>query len=1218
MENTSVAIVGIAFKLPEMESWEEAKYKLQSTESCINKLSEHRRKDVFGRFGEFEIKDSGYLDRVDLFDNKFFGLTENESINMSPEERMMLIYSLKSFSHAGYSIEDLKGSKTGVFYASANTIYDIFFDEVRGIGDRTPGIEGTRVANFFDLRGPVIDFNTTCSSSLTALHYACNSLLLNECEMALVGGVKISVNEKSTMNSQVITSKTDVCRPFDKDANGTLAGEGTICIVVKRLQDALKDNDYVYGVIEGSAINHGGSRTSSLVAPSSDAQKEVIINAWKKSGIHPSEIGFIEAHGTGTILGDPIEYKGIVDAFIEMNCDDAECSISSIKGQIGHLDTMSGLAGLIRLLVALNEKVIFPQAGFSVLNNHIKSDSRVTVPSALNLWKSTNGKRVGGISSFGLTGTNVHIVVSKVEDSENSSNENIFYLQLGASSANRLEENMKHLREYIENHEGIDIRNILNHVNSVFSLNTVNKGIIATSVKGLIEKLTYENKTEMSKLFLVLNLSILNFSADEIDEIVTENRKIEACWNSCTSYLDFKSIENDLLRSTLFQYTICKYLRDVLKNEVVFICRQDENTVHHLLEEKISVEEVLKNPNVITEGSATFDKKAFINYINELVNEGSIVTSILFDNKLKLLKDLEEIGTIVFDGRLNRENRYSFYEQALRKGVNALQWKKQNLPIADGILPSLDLKRFWPIIKPVSNHLITKDIVEKSGAQTKEWNYDSIRDCLIEIWMDYLDLVEQPDLNDDFFKIGGTSLIGLDVLTEVENEMGVVMSYQDLFDYSVLESMINHVLNSFNQSLDESKSKSKSSSLDSENRSKQYKEYIDQLEGIKYSDRWNHKKIMVTGGTGFLGAFLIEKLLSDSSAQIVCLVRGNSLEDAENRFKEQYLKYFESYDENRICVVCGDITNEGLLSNFDEKNQLNDIDAVYHSAGIVVHYGKYEKSHQINVLGTKKIFNWALENNVKVFNHMSTLAVSEGKIEGVEESDFYEFDLDLGQEFNGLVYPKSKFLAEQYITKKNTEMKVNIFRLGNIGGRLNDGLFQSNIETNNVYLMLKAIAQTGRFADLIKDVSIEFEPVDKVVKAISTISMLKSNIHSTFHLFDYRRYYMSEIVKEMRGFGVEIMNVSNEELVEFYEKITAEGNLGKDYTSIGILKHTFLSDFTISNTYFDIHNKATLKCLEFVGLSMDYDRSDYLKKIIKHGINCGFIPVKKTTKLIRN
>jgi len=318
MENKSIAIVGMAYKLPRMESWEEAISQLRAAESCINDLSEQRRKDVFGRFGKFPIKASGYLDQVDLFDNKFFGLTEKEAINMSPEERMMLIYSLKSFAHAGYSLNDVKGSKTGVFYASSNSIYDAFFDEARGIGDQTPGIEGTRVANFFDLRGPVIDFNTTCSSSLTALHYACNSLLIQECEMALVGGVKISVNEKTSMNNQVITSRQDACKPFDKDADGTLAGEGTVCLVVKRLQDALDNNDLVYGVIESSAINHGGCRTLSLVTTSIESHKEVIVAAWKKGNVCHAVLRFIEAYGTGTILGDPIDGNGVGECAVEV------------------------------------------------------------------------------------------------------------------------------------------------------------------------------------------------------------------------------------------------------------------------------------------------------------------------------------------------------------------------------------------------------------------------------------------------------------------------------------------------------------------------------------------------------------------------------------------------------------------------------------------------------------------------------------------------------------------------------------------------------------------------------------------------------------------------------------------------------------------------------------------------------------------------------------
>jgi len=1209
MENKSIAIVGMAYKLPGMESWEEASAKLRAAESCINELSEHRRKDVFGRFGAFPIKASGYLDQVDLFDNKYFGLTEKEAINMSPEERMMMMYSLKAFAHAGYSPNNIKGSKTGVFYASSNTLYDAFFDEARGIGDQTPGIEGTRVANFFDLRGPVIDFNTTCSSSLTALHYACNSLLIQECEMALVGGVKISVNEKTSMNNQVITSRQDACKPFDKDADGTLAGEGTVCLIVKRLEDALNSNDFVYGVIESSAINHGGSRTSSLVAPSSEAQKEVIVDAWKKGKVEPSEIRFIEAHGTGTILGDPIEYKGIVDAFEEMNCTLGDCTISSIKGQIGHLDTMSGLAGMIRLLIGLNEKVILPQAGFSELNAHINGDSRVNVSSVLKQWESKNGKRTGGISSFGLTGTNVHMVVSQSEKVDDTVNDVPQFFQLSASSLDKLEQIQSDLKTYINSGSEKSILSLSNHINSVFSLNQVNRGFQASSIDELIVQLSHSHEPSKMDTCLVLNLTLLQYSNQDLEEAFAENRLLEDYWSECTGGLNHRDIENNLLRNTLFQFTICTYLRNVLKNNALFICRQNENTVHHLLEGKITANEIINEPSLIEVGSAPFNSEAFLDYVQKAIAEGKKITAIAFSDIPELTKSLIANGVEVIDGQFRRNERFRFYEQALRKGDNALVWKKKRVATKDGVLPFLNLKRFWPEITPIANHVINEEVLEAQKESTKAWDFDSIRQCIGEIWMDYLDLEAQPNLKDDFFKIGGSSLIGLDVLTEIEKEIGVVIGYQDLFDYAVFEDMISLVLKQLSQELEERESEVKT--LDEEARSESYQNWVSNIRKINYDERWEFKKVLVTGATGFLGAFIVDKLLANGTAEVVCLVRGDNSTDAEQRFKDQYLRYFESLDSDRITVVCGDIIIKGLVAELSQNKPLEGVDAVYHSAGIVSHYGKYELSHQINVNGTQNVFDWATENGVKVFNHMSTLAVSEGKVPFIEEGNFYESDGDLGQEFNGLIYPKSKFLAEQYIKTQETEMQVNVFRLGNIGGRTKDGLFQSNIESNNVYLMLKSIALTGRYADMISEMSIEFEPVDKVVEAIFSASTLKSDLISTFHLYDYKRYFIPEIVQAMKKAGLEIKHVSNEELMRFYQELTEDGNLSEDYTSIGILRHTMLSDSPIEMTRFEIHNAATIACIESTGVPMEYDREEYLEQIIAHGIKCGFIPVNE-------
>jgi len=341
------------------------------------------------------------------------------------------------------------------------------------------------------------------------------------------------------------------------------------------------------------------------------------------------------------------------------------------------------------------------------------------------------------------------------------------------------------------------------------------------------------------------------------------------------------------------------------------------------------------------------------------------------------------------------------------------------------------------------------------------------------------------------------------------------------------------------------------------------------------------------------------------------LVRGEDINDAQQLFKNQYLSYFTSLDSDRITVVCGDITNKGLVTDPSQNELLEGVDAVYHSAGIVSHYGKYELSHQINVNGTQNVFEWAMDNGVKVVNHRSTLAVSEGKVPFVEEGNFYEFDRDLRQEFNGLIYPKSKFLAEQFIRSQDTEMQVNVFRLGNIGGRTTDGLFQNNIESNNVYLMLKAIALTGKYADMISEMSIEFEPVDKVVEAICSASELKSEVISTFHHYDSKRYFIPEIVQAMNEAGLELRQVSNDELMGFYQELSEDGNLAEDYTSIGILRHKMLADAPIDMTRFEIYNKATIACIENSGVTMEYDRDEYLKQIIAHGIKCGFIPVNE-------
>lgn len=315
----SIAIIGVSFDLPNIKNWDDLKASLTSNSSFISDMPAHRLKEIQEAFGISKMAKAGYLNEIDKFDNEYFGFTERESLKMFPEHRLFLTNAMKAFYHAGYNESDLKSSKTGVFYTSPKSAYanyDGISNVSFGAFDFVKGIEATILAKYLDLRGPVIAINTSCSSSLTAINSAKHSLNSGECDIAIVGAVKTLALTENAIKNNVVHSQKGECRPFDKDADGMMNGEGAVFFVLKRYEKALADGDAILGEIKGIAINHGGNRISSLTAPSSEAQKDVILQAWENAGIDFNKIGYIEAHGTGTILGDPIEVEGIKQAFL--------------------------------------------------------------------------------------------------------------------------------------------------------------------------------------------------------------------------------------------------------------------------------------------------------------------------------------------------------------------------------------------------------------------------------------------------------------------------------------------------------------------------------------------------------------------------------------------------------------------------------------------------------------------------------------------------------------------------------------------------------------------------------------------------------------------------------------------------------------------------------------------------------------------------------------
>jgi amino acid adenylation domain-containing protein len=372
----------------------------------------------------------GSIAGFDLFDAPFFGYSAREAALMDPQQRHMLECAWEALERAGYDPHDYKGLigiyagasanmylfslLTQVGYAWANTMAMF----IGNVGDSLP----TRVSYKLNLRGPSVNVQTACSTSLVAVHHACQSLLNGECDMALAGGANIKLSAASgyIYEDEGILSPDGHCRSFDAKARGTVGGSGVGMVVLKLLADAIADGDRIHAVIRGTAINNDGSDKVGFTAPGVSGQAAVVAAAQAAANVDPRSIGFVEAHGTGTLLGDPIEVEALAQAF-GPRVDKATCALGSVKSNIGHLDAAAGAAGLIKATLALEHREIPPSLHFETPNPKMRLDETpFYVSDRLHDWPAGPTPRRAGVSAFGIGGTNVHIVLEEAPAQEPS------------------------------------------------------------------------------------------------------------------------------------------------------------------------------------------------------------------------------------------------------------------------------------------------------------------------------------------------------------------------------------------------------------------------------------------------------------------------------------------------------------------------------------------------------------------------------------------------------------------------------------------------------------------------------------------------------------------------------------------------------------------------------------------------------------------------------
>lgn len=469
-----IAIVGMSGVMPGSADLDEFWDNLVNGFDMVSEIPEDRWnwKDYYGdplrEENKANSKWGGFMKEIDKFDAMFFAISAKEAELMDPQQRIFLETVWKTIEDAGYKPSAMAGTKTGLFVGVGTwDYYDLMNKKGISVEAQTSigichSIIANRISYILNLRGPSEPIDTACSSSLVAIHRAVESIRNGDCEMAIAGGVNVITSPifYISFSKAGMLSEDGRCKTFDKSANGYVRGEGAGAVLLKPLSKAQKDGDYIYAVIKASSVNHGG-RANSLTAPNPNAQAELIIDAWEKSGIDPTTISYIEAHGTGTSIGDPIEINGLNKAFTELYRkwnkqpgEKARCGIGSVKSNIGHLETAAGIAGVMKIILSMKHGLIPGNLHFKELNPYINlNKTPFFIINKTTKWERLKGgvsgeiPRRAGISSFGFGGVNSHIVLEEYLNDIYEADDAVKDPQVIVLSA----KNEKRLKDYARN-----------------------------------------------------------------------------------------------------------------------------------------------------------------------------------------------------------------------------------------------------------------------------------------------------------------------------------------------------------------------------------------------------------------------------------------------------------------------------------------------------------------------------------------------------------------------------------------------------------------------------------------------------------------------------------------------------------------------------------------------------------------------------------------------
>lgn len=1043
------------------------------------------------------VPTSGHVPNIDKFDAGFWGMSPSEAKATDPQIRKFLEHCWCVLEESGYSRGRDKAN-IGVFAGAGSNGHscsqqnnEINHFCMKGLEYmNTKDILATKASYLLGLTGVALNINTACSTGLVTVIEACMHLASGCCDMAIAGGVQLSLLEEigHIYQEGMIFSKDGYCRVFDDKATGTIGGSGVGVVLLKRLADAKKDNDNIIAVIKGYGTNNDGNRKMSYTSPSVNGQKECIISAQNMAKVTSELIDYIECHGTGTKLGDPVEIRALDEAFksnIRQQDLQRKCVIGSVKANIGHCDVAAGIASLIKVCKMLEHKVIPRQINYDTANEALCLDHTNFEIATSREWQRTNNApRLAGISAFGIGGTNAHIIVSEYMPETcsmlNKNQRNSFILPLSAKTSASLEAYKKIFITYLAN-------------------TTDNLENIAYTMQLRREHFDY-------RLAIVCDSK-----SDAINKLAVIGPMLSSHIAICETENGY-SLQNSITEE------------NILSKLWVKGHKVDFNTYYHY------------------EGHIKVVK----------------LPSYCFDNTLYLNSHTQ--NTVIAASNLG-----------------------QSAPLQ--VLDIIDIR----------SKVIEKDLNDK----------------YYEIAREFLDAlgVETISIYDDFFTLGGDSLLAIKVVANLQRNYKISV---DNFVESPTIAKIAEIATLVNNNLRNRLEKIKAFYAknitccvgDINNLLKKQADYLYKSERILVSGQQkNIKNVLLTGVTGHVGCNILYQLLHETEYSVYLPVRATTSQAAFVRVNNKYKYYFNiGLDDyrDRIIVLPSDLEQPKLgLSSIQYQKLIAKVDSIIHSAAMVNYYHPYTQAYQANVQATINLLELAKLTVNKDFHYISTIGVliQDGYIPEHRYFMFHEDDdisMITGRHHT---YARTKYEGEVVVKAYRQDGVIsNIYRLGNVAMHSTNYKHQENLKDNAFFRRLKALLNLKLMYNELLET--EVSPVDYVATAIVRLFNKSELNNQTYHIFNPHlcnlHTIFTELNKQVDVYKIDeylnkaIMNINNQVIDDqLMEVLMLHHNwLGdiNNFTQIDILQNKtnnilaqlgFFWPKITKDMFFDIVDKAS-------------------------------------------